>query len=273
MVSRHMVNRQLTDWQRVQLAQLEYYDWEIGDDVLLPDGQLMGTVIQLINTADGFKATVILTHHDEMTLLLRGSSGIRKGDPTTWTNEWLRVNLPVGGAILNRLPNIPQEMWTANQQLNRLLHRYPTKTFFIYGHSLGSSINAQFALANCLFPEQIGGVYLYEGPNIYWLLNNEQRARVLQLRCQIFNYIDPRDVVVLGYLDRQHTIGLVRVIDSTLTNPVSQHMWGGYRFDSQQRLILEDATGPNRRAVIDQHIFNQVERMKRYRELLTNTDR
>lgn len=247
----------LTDRQRVQLAQLEYHDWQSGQVACLPDGLLIGTVEQVINTANGFRATVIKRNCHEKVVLLRGSSGIRRGDPTTWTNEWLRVNLPVGDAILHQLPKIPTEMWTAAHQLNHLLAANPTVRFFIYGHSLGS-INGQFALANCHHPCQIAGAWLYEGPNLYWLLSERQRRMALQLRCQIFNYIDPRDVVALGYLDDQHTIGLLRVVQSVLVAPVSQHMWGGYQFDQQGNLILAERGGPHYRAFLDQHLFEQI---------------
>lgn len=133
-------------------------------------------------------------------------------------------------------------------------------TFFLYGHSLGS-INAQFALANCHYPEQIGAAYLYEGPNLYWLLDAKQRQTTTLLRCQIFNYIDPLDVVALGYTDMEHTIGLLRVIDSMMTSPINQHMWGGYQFDKQQNLLLKNDFWQNRRAQIDQRLITAVQKL------------
>lgn len=81
------MNTSLTDRQRVQLAQLEYYDWRVGQVVRLPDKTTIGTVEQVINTPDGFRATVIKSGLQKQVILLRGSSGIRRGDPTTWTNE------------------------------------------------------------------------------------------------------------------------------------------------------------------------------------------
>lgn len=111
----------LTDRQRVQLAQREYWDWRVGQEVQLPGRMVIGRVERVVNTADGFRATVIKHNSQEKIVLLRGSSGILRGDPTTWTNEWLRVNLPVGDAILHQLPDIPAEMWTAANWLNQLL--------------------------------------------------------------------------------------------------------------------------------------------------------
>lgn len=251
-----MVNQTLTDWQRMKLAQLEYYDWKVDDEVVLPDGTVIGQVVKIIATADGFRATVIQSTDTEIAVLFRGSSGVRKGDPTTWTNEWLRVNLPIGDAIIHQVPTVPDEMWTAVQSFNQLLASNPHTNFYIYGHSLGS-INAQFALANCRYPQQIQHADLYEGPNIYWLLSEQQRRVALNLRTRIFNYIDPFDVIALGYLDRQHTIGLLQVVDSNMTSPINQHMWGGYQFDRHQRLKLVPQSAHLRRAILDQRLIQR----------------
>lgn len=252
-----MFNQHLADQQRVQLAKLEYQSWQVGDWAFLPGKVPVGRVQKIINTSDGFRATVVRNGLAEVTVLLRGSSGIRQGDPTTWTNEWLRVNLPIGDAIINQSPVIPGELKTASRCLNQLLQSHPQDSFYFYGHSLGS-INGQYALANCHFPTQVKGAFLYEGPNIYWLLSQRERTRALHLRCRIFNYIDPKDIVALGYLDYQHTVGLLRVIDSKLVSPISQHMWGGYQFD-HQRLRLALTGSPSLRGVIDQRLFEQAQ--------------
>ena len=256
-----MINQNLTDWQRVQLAELEYHDWQPNQDVLLPDGKVIGSVIEIFSTDDGFRATVVQSlDEDEITVLFRGSSGFRKGDPTTWTNEWLRVNLPVSNAIINQVPDVPQELWTASKNFNQLLDKHPNATFYLYGHSLGS-INAQFALANCHQPNQIGQAFLYEGPNLYWLLDKKQRQTATQLRGQILNYIDPLDVIAMGYIDMQHTIGLLKVVDSAMTSPINQHMWGGYQFDKHQRLLLKNEAWRSRRAIIHQQLITAVQQL------------
>lgn len=78
---------------------------------------------------------------------------------------------------------------------------------------------------------------------------------------KIFNYIDPLDVVALGYIDMEHTIGLLRVIDSMMTSPINQHMWGGYQFDKQQNLLLENDFWQNRRAQICQRLITAVQKL------------
>lgn len=105
-----------------------------------------------------------------------------------------------------------------------------------------------------------GGAWLYEGPNLYWLLNARQRKRTLNLRCRIFNYIDPRDVVALGYLDAQHTIGLLQIVQSILVSPIGQHMWGGYQFDQTGRLLLADDAELQYRSLLDRYLFERAQR-------------
>ncbi|WP_143444826.1 hypothetical protein [Limosilactobacillus mucosae] len=66
-----------------------------------------------------------------------------------------------------------------------------TAHYYIYGHSLGA-INAQYALANCIYPTSLNEAWLYEGLNVYWLLNDQQKAQAAILRNKINNYIDSR---------------------------------------------------------------------------------
>jgi hypothetical protein len=53
-----------------------------------------------------------------------------------------------------------------------------------------------------------------------------------------------------------------------LTNPISQHMWGGYRFNDQDHLKLADLWSANRRAQLDYQLIDRVQRLQRYRSLL-----
>ena len=46
-----------------------------------------------------------------------------------------------------------------------------------------------------------------------------------------------------------------------MTSPINQHMWGGYQFDKQQNLLLENNFWQNRRAQIDQRLINAVQKL------------
>ena len=65
----------------------------------------------------------------------------------------------------------------------------------------------------------------------------------------------------MGYIDMQHTIGLLKVVDSAMTSPINQHMWGGYQFDKHQRLLLKNEAWRSRRAIIDQQLITAVQQL------------
>lgn len=265
-----MANKDLTDRQRVRLAQLAYQQWQLGAKVYLEHGRVfVGTVAHIINREDALHVTVVVNHQEnEVTLLFRGSTGIISGGRDTWVKQWLGTNFPVGSDIITGERDIPDQLLSASKALNQLMQEFPFAKFWLYCHSLGS-INAQYALADCRFPQQLGQSYLYEGPNIYWLLSAEQRKRALQIRCQIFNYVDPRDIVTLGFLDYQHVIGLLRVVDSRLVDPLNQHLFGGYQYDEHDMILVNPGAGielSRRRALIDQRVIDRVG------QLLAKTD-
>lgn len=103
----------------------------------------LGQVLAHIYEPDGFQLFVIgpAVQPRELVLLFKGSSGLRKGNPTTWNDEWLATNLPLLQALLRHQRHIPSQLQTAARVLNGLVAQYPRAKFFIYGHSLGA-INA-----------------------------------------------------------------------------------------------------------------------------------
>ena len=174
----------------------------------------------------------------ELVLLFKGSSGLRKGNPTTWNDEWLATNLPLLQALLRHQRHIPSQLQTAARVLNALVAQYPRAKFFIYGHSLGA-INAQFALANCQHLGRIKHAWLYEGANLYPLLTTREWRRVRKYRARIDNYIDIFDPVTLGYTSPTALVGRLRYVASErCLLPISQHMWAGYRFNAAGQLQL-----------------------------------
>ena len=230
-----MDNRNLTDLERVMVAKLEYQLLEPHQLVTIAE-QPFGRVVQHVHTADGFQMFVIENRpQTEYTLLFKGSSGIIKGTPETWTNEWLATNFPIGWAMLFLHGEIPQQLKTAARELNRVLHQYEHAQFYLYGHSLGS-INVQYALSQCHHIGQIKRADIYEGPNIYWLLNQHERKHVRKYKHKVYNYVDIYDPITIGYVDRRRLVGKLRYVASTLLPPISQHMWGGYNFNASGQL-------------------------------------
>lgn len=253
------VNARLTDQQRVELARLEYQTLSVGERVKI-DGEIkIGRVQRLFYEQDGLRGTIIVKKHPdyrEITILFRGSSGVRKGNPTTWSNEWLETNLPIGRAIVQRrVGEIPSQLWSARRLLNRLMSQDLKAHYYVYGHSLGA-INAQFALATCKYPEALYEAWLYEGPNVYWLLTEAQRRQAAVVRNKVNNYVDPLDIVTLGYTDLHHAIGRIRYVQSILLDPISQHMWGGYEFDQNGRLYTKPVA--EYREKIDRQLIDHI---------------
>ncbi|HIW89406.1 MAG TPA: DUF2974 domain-containing protein [Candidatus Ligilactobacillus excrementipullorum] len=186
-----------------------------------------------------------------MTVLYRGSTGAdklfekgKKGRDAR--QDWLLNDIPSAFGILNNVtaPVIQKfsqttsagfplssygitlqmvdqatpQMRASAQTLHDVLKSYPNAQVDVYGHSLGS-MNGQYALANTTKDEArcIRAAYLYEGPNVYSLLNSTEKKRAEQLKNRVFNYVDPKDPVPmtgLDYHDGQKSVGTVVKIDS-----------------------------------------------------------
>ena len=127
-------------------------------------------------------------------------------------------------------------------------------------------MNIQYALA-CLTEEEashIGTVHLYNGPNAYSILTPEQKARIDALKYKIYNHIDHKDLVSLGYPDSgsKGASGIVKHLKTkNLKNIGLQHMMHGYIYDKDGNLVLEKGT----EAITRKEIIE--ERMKVYYRL------
>lgn len=229
------VNEQLTDLERIELTKKSYNELKLGEEIVIGEHHI-GIVCRDVYAQDGMRAFVI-SNPNEITILFKGSYGVKKGNPQTWRDEWLRTNLPILRAMLAHKRLIPSQLKTAARFLNETIHQFKGKQVYIYGHSLGA-INAQFALANCHHPETIAAAYLYEGTNIWLLLTPKERRQVAKIRQKIFNYVDIYDPVTLGITETHHMIGKLCYVDSEPMKPIKQHMWGGYRFNPDGRLRL-----------------------------------
>lgn len=76
-------------------------------------------------------------------------------------------------------------------------------------------------------------------------MSRAEKERVKACRNKINNYLDPKDLAALGYSTRQDAIGSVFWVDSTRVGGkntrdriLNQHMWGGYQFTKDGKLIL-----------------------------------
>ena len=135
---------------------------------------------------------------------------------------------------------VPPQFTASSKYLKKMMKRYPNAKFNVYGHSLGS-MNAQYAAADTDHPNRINKVFAYEGPNIHKILNSKQRKTAKGLKDHIFNYVDSRDLVPLGYSTGAAAVGWVIHVFSKKSKKGlgDQHMWGGYQYTSSGEVKVE----------------------------------
>lgn len=179
---------------------------------------------------------------EEITILYRGSTAPGKGaDNADAKRDWLDNDAPMAKKIMLGEKGATGQLEASSDYLKEMMEKYPNAKINIYGHSLGS-MDAQYALANVTDYSRIKSANIYNGPNIYSTLTEEQKINVSALYDKINNYVDSRDLVGLGYYKGEGTVGKTYNFsgESSGFNKVDQHMWGGYSFDKNGNLIDEN---------------------------------
>ena len=158
---------------------------------------------------------------------------------------WFENDIPMAHSILTGEKGTTSQLKASADILNDVLVRYPNAKVTVYGHSLGS-MNAQYALANVRDISRISGAYIYQGPNTYPVLTEEQRQRVDAMKYRIHNYVDDKDMVPIGYpknrMDSVGVVGIMHHVDSKqqIDFIYSQHLWGGYVFNEDGSLKIKN---------------------------------
>ena len=179
---------------------------------------------------------------EEITILYRGSTAPGKGaDNADAKRDWLDNDAPMAKKIMLGEKGATGQLEASSDYLKEMMEKYPNAKINVYGHSLGS-MDAQYALANVTDYSRIKSANIYNGPNIYSTLTEEQKINVSALYDKINNYVDNRDLVGLGYNKGEGTVGKTYNFsgESNGFNKVDQHMWGGYSFDKNGNLIDEN---------------------------------
>ena len=245
------MSRQYTDHERQKIANEEYtkYSETESMEIINDKGEIedIGTVRQVIENETGIKVYVVESpDKSEVSVLYEGSKApFDKG----WEVDWFENDIPMAQNILKGEEGVTSQLKAAASILDDIMLEYPNAKISVYAHSLGS-MNAQYALANVRDISSISGAYIYQGPNIYPVLTEEQRQRVDAMKYRIHNYIDQRDTVPIGYpkdapgykaeLNSKNAVGIVHHVDSSFNlNPVEQHMWGGYVFNEDGSLKIK----------------------------------
>lgn len=265
-----------TDQERVELAKKEYSKLELKQEVNISISnreKKIGIVSQTINNKAAGQQTYIITEKytpptashierskvKEITVLYRGStaptlaSGLtpfHKDSLDVWT-DWGVNDIPTAIQITNGGGStVTPQLKTSAETLKQTMKLYPNAQIYVYGHSLGS-MNAQYAIADLDKKDikRISGGFFYQGPNIYSNLTPKQQDTVKAINAldRLFNFVDRKDYVPIGYGIGDPTIGHLIEVESKKAGMVEQHMWGGYQFD-EDRNVLTDKEGSLRLA-------------------------
>ncbi|MBC2110456.1 DUF2974 domain-containing protein [Listeria innocua] len=261
------MNRVINDIERVDLARKEYDPLEISKVVSVStangDRKTIGIVSQTINNKAAGQQTYIITEKytpptashterskvKELTILYRGStaptlaSGLtpfHKDSLDVWT-DWGVNDIPTAIQITNGGGStVTPQLKTSAETLKQTMKLYPNAQIYVYGHSLGS-MNAQYAIADLDKKDikRISGGFFYQGPNIYSNLTPKQQDTVKAINAldRLFNFIDRKDYVAIGYGIGDPTIGHLIEVESKKAGLVEQHMWGGYQFDKEGNIL------------------------------------
>lgn len=241
------MSRQYSDHERQKIANEEYtkYSETESMEIINDKGEIedIGTVRQVIKNETGIKVYVVESpDHSEVSVLYEGSKApFDEG----WEVDWFENDIPMAHSILTGEKGTTSQLKASADILNDVLVRYPNAKVTVYGHSLGS-MNAQYALANVRDISRISGAYIYQGPNTYPVLTEEQRQRVDAMKYRIHNYVDDKDMVPIGYpknrMDSVGVVGIMHHVDSKqqIDFIYSQHLWGGYVFNEDGSLKIKN---------------------------------
>ncbi|EIL7051613.1 DUF2974 domain-containing protein [Listeria monocytogenes] len=265
------------DYERVKLAQKEYDKLTVEGAVNIPTAngteKTIGIVSQKINNKSTGEQSYIITDKytpptasisernkvKELTILYKGSTAPANGnfnvpkhpDYKDVRKDWLSNDIPTAIQITNGGGStVTPQLKTSAETLKQTMKLYPNAQIYVYGHSLGS-MNAQYTIADLDKKDikRISGGFFYQGPNIYSNLTPKQQDTVKAINAldRLFNFVDRKDYVAIGYGIGDPTIGHLIEVESKKAGMVEQHMWGGYQFDEDGN-VLTDKEGSLRLA-------------------------
>ncbi|MBO0470163.1 DUF2974 domain-containing protein [Enterococcus sp. DIV0242_7C1] len=253
-----------SDEERLEIAKKQYDDWKPNYDVTLENNKVIGVVSQVNNKSTGEQSFVITDKYvpptaslaernqvQEITVLYRGSTAPSVGnvlnpfhkEHSDVVKDWIHNDVPTAVQILNGgAPVVTPQLQSSAKTLQEAMNLYPNAQVYVYGHSLGS-MDAQYAIANVNKNDisRINGGFFYQGPNVYSNLTPKQQDTINALNSldKLFNYVDSKDIVPIGYGLGKPTVGHLIRVDSKKVGFVDQHMWGGYQFDKDGNILTD----------------------------------
>ena len=283
-----------TDKEKNDIYWQEYSKFNVGEDVLIGKGKqerrigyvseifgqapekdmvtspqdLEARILGALNGLNGYivtdkKITQETRPEDvqKVTILFEGSEAKFDQNFRGAVDDWVLTDAPTALQIsmAKRLGiktgKIPQ-LDAASKEVKAAMDRYPNARFKFYAHSLGG-LNLQASLGSLedKYLNRVDGAYIYEAPNLYPLLSDEEKKQVDKIKYKIYNYIDKRDIVTWEHSKEgnEGVVGtLVRIDSKDVGDLGKQHMWGGYEYKAGYLNVKEESLDDYRLARVKQ---------------------
>lgn len=197
----------------------------------------------------------------KVTILFEGSEAKFDQNFRGAVEDWVLTDAPTAIQIsmakrLGIKTGKISQLDAASKEVKAAMDRYPNARFKFYAHSLGG-LNLQASLGSLedKYLNRVDGAYIYEAPNLYPLLSEEEKKQVDKIKYKIYNYIDKRDIVTWEHSKEgnEGVVGtLVRIDSKDVGDLGKQHMWGGYDYKAGYLNVKEESLDDYRLARVKQ---------------------
>ena len=283
-----------TDKEKNDISWQEYSKFNVGEDVLIGKGKqerrigyvsevfgqapekdmvtspqdLEARILGALNGLNGYivtdkKITQETRPEDvqKVTILFEGSEAKFDQNFRGAVEDWVLTDAPTAIQIsmakrLGIKTGKISQLDAASKEVKAAMDRYPNARFKFYAHSLGG-LNLQASLGSLedKYLNRVDGAYIYEAPNLYPLLSDEEKKQVDKIKYKIYNYIDKRDIVTWEHSKEgnEGVVGtLVRIDSKDVGDLGKQHMWGGYDYKAGYLNVKEESLDDYRLARVKQ---------------------
>ena len=197
----------------------------------------------------------------EVTILFEGSEAKFDQNFTGAVRDWVLTDAPTALQIsmakrLGIKTGKISQLDAASKEVKAAMDRYPNARFKFYAHSLGG-LNLQASLGSLedKYLNRVDEAYIYEAPNLYPQLSDEEKKQVDKIKYKIYNFIDKRDLVTWEHSEEgnEGVVGtLVRIDSNDAGDLGKQHMWGGYDYKAGYLNVKEESLDDYRLARVKQ---------------------
>lgn len=280
-----------TDKEKKEIAKSEYSKLNVGEDVLIEKEKKIGYVSEvfgqppekdMVSSLEDLKARFqgalsglngyIVTDKKitqetrpedvhEVTILFEGSEAKFDQNFTGAVRDWVLTDAPTALQIsmakrLGIKTGKISQLDAASKEVKAAMDRYPNARFKFYAHSLGG-LNLQASLGSLedKYLNRVDEAYIYEAPNLYPQLSDEEKKQVDKIKYKIYNFIDKRDLVTWEHSEEgnEGVVGtLVRIDSKDAGDLGKQHMWGGYDYKAGYLNVKEESLDDYRLARVKQ---------------------